>query len=171
MSERSCTDCRWLEEPNERHQWHFCAWPSSKLLPRSISSNSYQKSAVNIEAPFTDCPTWELQALTREQRIEAAAREALRFWDSVRDWSSTMDCAPMIELRSALGDAKPEPKSEPTEAEMEAELRAAGWRACPCKRPTYPHWVSSKIGTDGFFRITEAYARMKASKTFPGNPV
>lgn len=57
MSEQSCLTCRWLSEPENVHKWHTCLWLSGRKMPDSIIG--IQTTPVNVDVPFTDCPTWE----------------------------------------------------------------------------------------------------------------
>jgi hypothetical protein len=67
----NCLDCKWLEEPGERHVWHQCVWPVLLNVPRAVS---VIRSAVNVEAPFRDCPAWE--AVTPSGPAHAASSAA-----------------------------------------------------------------------------------------------
>lgn len=56
MSDRTCVDCRWLEDPDGPYKWHRCNFP---VEPSPLCVVSVNKATVNICNPFQDCRTWE----------------------------------------------------------------------------------------------------------------
>ncbi len=66
--ERSCLDCRWLDDSLLPGRWHQCVWPRPAALPLALHLGGGQ---VNIDAPFRDCAVWEGR-VTREVEPKGA---------------------------------------------------------------------------------------------------
>ncbi len=122
MSNQSCTDCRWLSEPNEGHKWHVCEVPL--VLPKSISSTECR--AVNIHEPFIGCPTYEKRPLSRGEQIEAAARALVDGRAFIEPWLFT-NLRDALALPKFAASSEPAPAPKPTEAEMRRAVMEAGW--------------------------------------------